>query len=115
MTSSFTLLDMRMGMAWVIFAELAFPCLSLAATTTAVEVGFVRQRVLAAPWRSSNRSPVGWIVQTCFSVRLNKQGEGAVSYDPMSPSLWIIVFLPWGGGLPAHEGAHWFSFMSEHG
>ena len=44
-------------------------------------------RGLAAPWRSSNRLSGGRIVQTCFSVRLNTQGEGAVSNDPESPSV----------------------------
>lgn len=88
MTSNFTLLGMRMGMDWVIFAELACPCLSLAVTTTAVEGSHARQRGLVAPWRSSNRSPCGRIVQMCFCVWLNTFCQSAASYDPESLVLW---------------------------
>ena len=99
MTSNFTLLGMMMGMDWVIFAELACPCLSWPATTSPVEGERGRLRVLAAPWRSSNRSPGGRIVQTCFYLWLNTLGEAAVSNDPMSPLLWVIVFFQGAGGV----------------
>ena len=46
MTSNFTLLGMMMGMDWVIFAELACPCLSWPATTSPVEGERGRLRVL---------------------------------------------------------------------
>jgi len=99
-TSSFTLLGMRMDTAGVIFAELACACFSGTVATT-VEGGFVCLRGLAAPWRSSNLSSGGRIVQWCFSVRLNTLGESAVSNDPESPHPLGKRFLNPGEGLLA--------------
>ena len=57
-----------------------------------------RQRGLAAPWRGSNQSSGGRIVQWCFCPSLNTSGEAVVSNDPESPSVWERDSLSRGRG-----------------